>query len=475
MKRFFKQCESQKGKKKIITKRNVTIAILFILVLATILVSFFMKSKKQSDFNGISQENLRAMNYEQFVDGDDVVYINGTQGTDDEQIVDNIKFSSFFLRDLDSDGYAEKLKGTCKEVGKEDTLYMEIIVQTAGYLKDGKIEIDGKNFYFQTALPKDNELKANYIGNNIKQIEFENLNNGTQKMLTGVVRSGDYTYASQKTLAIGNNINNYSRQDNKIILTGTFVDEEENEIAIRKEIPITMDWYGTATARIYTRSITNDGTQTYYDIESRIDEENETLTLNFGVFPTETKKDLNISYNYLEGTIPELNGYEPISVTLTNGTGEFTYDESTRKFVITKNAIVGDDGRITSSIASSLSYGIKVVYPLEAYTITDNEDVTISIPVKTYFYGYNNPNSEFQNPYISNTATATIIANYRKPVEESSRIDIKVGKYINTPYSHYMISKKKPLRIYNGLSAEETEDYYTVSWYISTGTVGEYE
>ncbi len=475
MKKFFKQTKEAEWKKKILTKSNVSIGIILILIFTVILVSFFMKSEKGKYFLGTSQENQRAMNYEQFVDGDEAVYKDGTQGTGNEEIIDNIKFSSFFLRDLDSDGYAEKLKGTCKEIGKEDTLYMEIIVQTAGYLKDGKIEIDGKNFYFQTTLPKDNELKSNYIGNNIKTIEFENLNNGTQKMLTGVVRSGDYTYDSQKTIAIGNNINNYSRNDNKIIFTGTYVDEEENELAIRKEIPITMDWYGTATAKIYTRGITSDGTQTYYDIENRIDEENETLTLNFGVYPQETKKDLNINYNYLEGTIPELNGYVPISVTLTNGTGEFTYDESTRKFVITKNAIVGDDGKITSSITSNLSYEIKAVYPLEAYTVLDNEDITINIPVKTYFYGYNNPNSEFQNPYISNTATATIIANFRKPVEERSRIDIKVGKYISDPYLHYMISKKKPLRIYNGLSAEETEDYYTVSWHISTGTVGEYE
>ena len=110
MKRFFKHCESQKSKKKIVTKRNVSIGILFILILATILVSFFMKSKKANDLSRISQENRRAMNYEQFVDGDDAVYINDTQGTDNEQIVDNIKFSTFFLRDLDSDGYAEKLK-----------------------------------------------------------------------------------------------------------------------------------------------------------------------------------------------------------------------------------------------------------------------------------------------------------------------------------------------------------------------------
>ena len=268
-----------------------------------------MKVKKtNNNYSFISRENLRAMNYEEFIEGDEKVYVSNTQGTDSEQIVDNVKFSTFFLRDLDGDGYAEKLKGTCKEIGKEDTLYMEIIVQTAGYLKDGKIQINGNNFYLQTALPKDNELKANYIGNNIKTIEFENLNNGTQKLITGIVRSGDYTYNSQKTSAIGNNINNYSRQDNKVILTGTYVDENGNEIEIRKEVNLEMDWYGTAKASFGRIS------QNSYNILNRIDEEKGTLTIDFFVNSEETKKALNISYNYLEGTIPNLNGYEPISV-----------------------------------------------------------------------------------------------------------------------------------------------------------------
>ena len=66
---------------------------------------------------------------------------------------------------------------------------------------------------------KNNRNFSSRIGNNFKKIEFEQLNNGTQKLLTGIVRSGDYAYESTKASAIGNNINNYSREDNKIIYT----------------------------------------------------------------------------------------------------------------------------------------------------------------------------------------------------------------------------------------------------------------
>lgn len=292
-----KQGKMKTLNEKSVRKNLVMIIALIIIVFAISAVTFVLTRNLRKEKTSVigDSELLRAMTYDQLTEDDSLVYKEGTQGTENEEIVDSVKFSTFFLRDIDGDGYVEKLNGTCKEVGKDDTLYMEIIVQTEGYLKDGKIEINGKNFYMQTALPKDNELKSNYIGNDIKQIEFENLNNGTQKMLTGIVRSGDYTYDSQKTKAIGNNINNYSRNDNKIVLTGTYVADDGTETSIRKEVPITMDWYGTVTASFGNTS------QTSYDILNRIDEEHDTIKLNFTINPYETKNKLNINYNYVEG------------------------------------------------------------------------------------------------------------------------------------------------------------------------------
>ena len=190
-------------KEKKVLHINLWFAIITIIASLIGIFTLLQVKMNKSKLN-LSLENQRAMTYGQYQDGDEAV--DGT---------DNVKFNAFFLRDLDGDGYAEKLKGTCKEVGKEDTLYMEIIVQTEGKLKNGKIEINGHNFYMQTVLPKDNELKSSYIGSNIKTIEFEDLNNGTQKLLVGMIKSGDYLYDSTKYSAIGSNVNNYSRDDNK--------------------------------------------------------------------------------------------------------------------------------------------------------------------------------------------------------------------------------------------------------------------
>ena len=427
------------------------VAILAIILTAIIAIN--QASKTQNGLSGISPELAKAMTYPEVGEGEDAV--SGT---------DNVKFDAFFLRDLNGDGYAESIRGTSKEIGGEDTLYMELNVQTAGYLKDAKITINGENFYLQTALPKDNELKDNYVGNNTKEIEFNQINNGTQKLLTGVVRSGDYSYTSSKADAIGNNINNYSKV-NSVTLTGTYVGEDGTETQIEKTVEFNIDWYGTTKASIYT-------TNQDRNIENAINEEEGTINLDFTVYTEETDKELILSKNHIEGTIPKLNDYAPIEVIYTGSNGVFNYDAETMTFTLDRTAQANEEGEVTSGLSRRNSYGIKVIYPIEAYQSLGAEAVTIKIPVKTYYEGYNNPSEEFTNPYKSNVVSATIVASYEKPVEHTyeSYFDVTVGKYVYEPSYRYIVSKQKPLRIYNGESEEETDDTYTVTWRGYVGT-----
>lgn len=149
--------EKNKTKKKFII--GGTGILVIILIIATIL-SLTSNPKKVNKV--MYPELARAMTYEQVQEGDEKVQIENADG----EVVDfdYVQFDAFFLRDLDGDGYAEGIRGTCKEVGKEDILYMELNVLTKGYLKDGKIEIKNNNFYFNSAIVKDSEIKENYIG-----------------------------------------------------------------------------------------------------------------------------------------------------------------------------------------------------------------------------------------------------------------------------------------------------------------------
>ena len=432
-------------------KKQVIIGSVAILLFVFIAIAAIIQSTNNK--TGISPELAKAMTYDVVEEGDEAV-----EGTD------NVKFDAFFLRDINQDGYAESIRGTSKQIGEEDTLYMELNVQTAGSLKDAKITINGENFYLQTSLPKDDELKNNYIGNNIEVIEFNPLSNGTQKMLTGIVRSGDYSYSSRKADAIGNNINNYSKV-NSVTLTGTYVDDEGNETPITKTVEFNIDWYGTTEAGIRT-------TRQSKNIENAINEEEGIINLDFTVDTQEIDQELILSKNYVEGEIPELNGYAPTSVEYTGSNAVFNYNAETKTFTITREATVREDGTVTSSLSRSNSYGIRVTYPIEAYQTLGVETVTIKIPVKTYYEGYNNPSKEFTNPYKSNIDSLTIVANYEKPVEQvySTSFDVTVGKNIYYPTRRYIVSKEKPLRIYNGISEEEKDDTYTVLWRGYVGT-----
>ena len=237
-----------KNFKEIIFNRKKQIGIVtIVLVIIAVATTLICKNVEQAKMLANNPELAKAMTYDQVQEGEEIV--EGTDG--------NVKFDAFFLRDLNGDGDAESIRGTSRQIGKEDTLYMELNVDTAGYLKDAKITInEDSNFYFQTALPKDNELKDNYIGSNIRTIEFNQLNNGTQKMLTGVVRSGSYTFSTTKNEAIGSNINNYSKV-NSVTLTGTYVTEANQEIPITKTVNFNIDWYGTTKASIYTMVLLN--------------------------------------------------------------------------------------------------------------------------------------------------------------------------------------------------------------------------
>ena len=221
----------QKNKKGInLNKKTIAIGITAILALWAIIGVYLLN--RDNNLTAINPEIARSMEYEQVQDGDENV-----EGTND-----NVKFDAFFLRDLNGDGYAESIRGTCREIGEEDTLYMELNVQTNGYLENGVITINSDNFYLQTNLPKDDQLADNYIGNNIKEIKLNQINNGTQKLITGTVRSGNYSETSKMSEALDNDINNYSKINN-VTLTGTYVNNNGEETQINKKVVFNVDWY----------------------------------------------------------------------------------------------------------------------------------------------------------------------------------------------------------------------------------------
>ena len=77
------------------------------------------------------------------------------------------------------------------------------------------------------------------------------------------------------------------------------------------------------------------------------------------------------------------------------------------------------------------------------------KDITIQIQKITATY------EKYKEP------TATVRASY---------FEITVGRRVTNPITRYIVSKQKPLKIYNGQSEAEKDDIYTVMWRAYVGT-----
>ena len=462
----FKDCVKRKI---VLIAIGIAIALLAIIAVIAVIANKGEGTKKNT-FTPDS-ELARAMTYGEFTDAD--ADVSGTN---------YVKFSAFFLRDINNDGYAEKIKGTCKQIGKEDTLYMELNVLTNGYLENGVITINGNNFYLQTAIPKDNEIKDNVISNNTKQISLNQINNGTQKLLTGIVRSGDYSYDSQKFAAIGLDTTKMSGV-NSIVLTGTHVAADGTRTAINKTIELNMDWYGNAKSEIPSYFLSNQNLNQIKDNTNVGDAENDKAVFEFEVAMQEVNNNILLSKACLEGTVPQLNGYNALNVESLDDNLVCTFDSEKSTFVATKTSELDESGTISKQCYDGTynvsrgyirynKFKLRITYPLAAYIGSEDETVELKIPLKGHYEGYNNPNSEFENPYKSTKVNETLILTYSKPVGDLGLVRIYVGKYVWDPNTRYYVSKKKPLKIYNDISTEEKDDFYSVRWSISSGKQG---
>lgn len=420
--------------------KKITLSISALAVVTAIItvVALLVNTQNQKAKLLADPEIQKSMEYEQVQEGDEKV-----------PNTDYVQFDAFFLRDLDGDGYAESVRGMCRDINKTDTLYMNLNVLTNGKLVDGKITIKTSNMNLSTAIVEDNVIKQNYISDNTTEIALKDVNNGTQKLIYGTVNASNF----------GNDTNKYS-QVNSVILTGKHIADDGTETQISKTVNFNVDWYGSVTASISNYT----GTQ---NIEEITDENKENITLNFSVTTRETTDDLILKKAVLEGTIPTVNGYKPTSVEVTSSDVNFEYDEETGNFTITREASINEAGIVTKTVSDYNTFTFKVTYPYELYESLTGDTLSLQVPVKAYYEGFNNPNDEFQNPVQSNIAERNITFLWRKPEGRVARFDVTIGKYRGYD-GNYIISKEEPLKIYNG-TAEETEDLYEVRWYAYTG------
>jgi len=350
-------------------KRMKLIGIVTVVIVAIIVSIVLIFNQVQTNRNVLDKNSMQAM-----------VYNELTDTSADISNCEYIKFSSYFANDLDNDGFEEKYDGTCNSIKDSQTLYFDIDVRE-GRLENGVISINGKNFKLATSLARDEMFKNDYLGNDITKLELNSLEAGVSRNFNGSIVAN-----------IGNDISNYSNGSNTVTLTGTWTDGSSS-IEINKTINLKVDWYGETKTEVDTK------VETIHNIEEAIGTDG--LTLTFEVGFKEIAEELLIQNQVTEVEIPNLNGYEPISVVSTSQNCEYNYDEERKVLHIERKATLNGNV-IENSVARTNTYRVQVKYPLEAYETYGADTISLTFPTVGTYYGYNNGAEELaeQKPYV---------------------------------------------------------------------------
>ena len=440
-----------KQRRNIITLTILLIGIFFI---SAILINIGLKK----DSKILNAQTLKSMTYNEVTDEK----VNSTDGN----VCDFVEFSTFFTQDLNNDGNAEKVDGACREVSDSAQLYFRLSVLSKGYLKDGKININGQNFRLDTAIVADDVISKNYIDSDTKEINFvPKVENGTQKLIEAKVKSKI------------KNINDYSRNDNTVVFSGIFVYENEDgnevEIPLNKTCNLTMDWYGTSTSKITTKDILN------YSNENIVNKTTGNVDLSFEIETEETQyylQKLLLDSNVVTVKLPKVKGLSALKASA-EGEGIISnFDKDSQVLTLTRKADVDSEGNIVKSLSNSNTYKINVSYPKEIYNESARESVVLTIPVQSYYTAYNNPGEEFKNEIAvnitkSNVAEKSFAITYEKPLGDVYEFDTEIGEYVAYPYDRYEVSKKNVIKAYNNIELEE-KDTYDVRWIFRRGSSG---
>ena len=415
-------------------KQKIYIAIITIIALMAVICTMVI-TLKQQNYSITSPEALKANSYAKLTEEDAKV-----EGTN------YVKFSSFFLRSSEANNKAEKLLGTCKKTTEKDMLYIDLNVLSDGYLEDAVIEVQGDNLSYELNVVEDEIITNVTTSDNTTTIGLNKIQAGTQKLIQGEISA-----------KLNDNINKYSSNANKVILTGTHVANDGTRTQITKTVNLTVDWYGELESSIYMYE---------KEVEHNFKDEG---TVSFSFAMDENKNELLLKDNKVKVILPTLNGYNPEEINCIV-TGDVAYN--TNILEITKQAEVDANGNITTKLPNSNTYTVTVKYPQEAIERIGEQAPELEVQIEGYFTAYNNPGEEFNNEIDTNIAKSNIVQDTLKIIPEKVHEE-KTGSYnfsvaildktYNKKNNTFVISKDKLLEYFNNDDSENTFKY-TVEW-----------
>lgn len=280
----------------------------------------------------------------------------------------NVQFDAYFLNDSVKTRGAllGPIKGPHIVTIPQKSLYIELRVIGEGYLKDGSIKLSKTNSVTDATLITDEVITGAYIGN-FDTINLKNVSNG----ITKVIR-----------LEVQPNIKNkddFYRNDNKITLTGTYVNNNGEEIKIKKDVNYAIETiYEGLNA---SSQMSNDLRIEYTNNERPVGQINIINTASQYFRSSNTKQkgrieDTPKSDLFIIKDVPKFNGYKPEKIEVRAGIpsdGRYrnvdtaNYDKENNTFEIRNFGFNSKLEQIT----------IRFIYPVESSNDGKSEEIDV--------------------------------------------------------------------------------------------------
>ena len=445
----------------LVKKNNIKILVSLISVMILFLGLTFLVRKGN---NSLTERQRKLMQYDQVQNGDEAI--------DDTEYV---TFDAYFHENIG--GTATKIRGEYLNINSSAELWLDLHVFGDVTLKDAKLEFSNSNVKTSGYLYKNSFIPKNMKVPNGGTVTLEpNIQGAT--LNTKITISSNITY----------DLKSLSSSNNKITLTGIVVKPNGEEVPITKEVKYTLDWtmddlsvnIGSFNKKkqsfpyrqvLGCPNVTGAGNTTYayyheytggnYDLEFKL------ITTSNSPFT----KSANI-----EIKIPDLNGYDPLSVSLS---GEnYNYDPTTQMLTASREAVLNGtmfEKHAYSYVNDGIYYNewnIYISYPREVETTAS----TMLFDTTMWYEEYKYDDSSNIIVVRTDDKEEILTANYEKPIIrketdlvclEADRFsfgtNVAIGEISSALGTHY-INKTQILKRYAGdPSASATTDY-EIEW-----------
>lgn len=276
----------------------------------------------------------------------------------------NVEFDAYFMEEN------KKVHSSTKKIEEENYLYTSIKVKEAGYFKNVVVEMPNANFTISKELQNNQVAKIEENKIYFNQIKKEN----TLELAIPITFKQNTTLAKEQLA-----------KENKIALTGTYVDGNGKENKIRKEITAYLAWNATKEAEL--------NMQVSKFIPFNIAEQ-KGLVLQSILQSYLKNNAIAVKENKIEILVPSINGIKPEEVNVianttkaTNGdeTGKtftkenYTYNKDESKLIITVENTENEQKEITWNTQAQDEFIINYIYSEEAQKSITQEGVKVAI------------------------------------------------------------------------------------------------